>query len=141
MIKVNLDPDIFISTLEEKQKDMIFLDKEISKIMSGECRVLWQGKFWGGSEQNIIGYGELKYTRRKNEVVEWFKIGLAAQKDYISIYVNAIENNQYLAEKYKDKLGKVRVGKSSISFKNISDIDLKVFIELIKKARQLMSKN
>ncbi|MEB2776404.1 DUF1801 domain-containing protein [Algoriphagus sp. D3-2-R+10] len=139
MIKVDLSPDIFISTLTEKQVDMAYLDSEISKIMANEPRVLWQGKFWGGSEQSIIGYGDLNYVRPKKAVVEWFKIGLAAQKNYISIYVNAVEDKQYLTEKYADKLGKVKVGKSSITFKKVEDINLENFIELIRKAKQLMS--
>lgn len=71
--------------------------------------------------------------------MEWFKIGLVAQKNYISIYVNAIEDKQYLSENYADKLGKVKVGKSSLSFKQSGDLHLENFVEFIKRAKQIMS--
>lgn len=65
-------------------------------------------------------------------------MGLASQKNYISIYVSAVEDGQYIAEKYGPGLGKVKVGKSSISFKRITDVDLTKLRRLIGKARQTL---
>ena len=83
---------------------------------------------------NMLGYGSFEYTNYKKELIDWPIIALASQKNYVSIYVCCIVNNRYLAEEYKDKLGKVSVGKSCIRFKKISDLNLEVLIELIKKA-------
>ena len=139
MQKVSTSPDEYLQSLpDEIKKDIETLDEEISKAMPGENRVLWEGKFWGGSNQNIIGYGDVVYKRPKDDI-EWFIIGLAAQKNYISLYVNAVEGKQYVAEKYKDRLGKVKVGKSSISFKNLSDVNLDILVELVKQAKDIMS--
>ena len=104
-----------IKTLEEHlnslpepaRADIVKLDKQISKIMQGLERVVWEGKFWGGSDQQIIGYGDYTHKNRGGDVVDWFIVGLALQKNYISVYVNAVEDNQNLAEKYAAKLGKV----------------------------------
>lgn len=138
MQKVSKNPDEYINSLPEPVRaDMVKLDKEISTIMEGQSRILWEGTFWGGSQQNIIGYGNYTYKRPKGDI-EWFIVGLALQKNYISVYVNAVEGKQYLTEKYAGKLGKAKVGKSSISFKQLADVDQKALLELITKARDIM---
>ena len=111
------------------------LHAAISGAMAGHPAIVWTGKFWGGSYQNIIGYGDYSYKRSGSKNVEWFIVGLAAQKNYISVYVNAVEDGQYLTETYADRLGKAKVGKSSISFRSIDDIDLDVLLDLVKAAR------
>ncbi|MFZ0013218.1 MAG: DUF1801 domain-containing protein [Acidimicrobiia bacterium] len=83
--------------------------------------------------------GEYTYQKSNGETVEWFIVGLAAQQNYISIYVNATDGNRYLTEKYANKLGKVKVGKSSISFNTIDDVDLEQLSRLITDARRLMT--
>ena len=37
---------------------------------------MWEGVFWGGSEQQIIGYGNYSYLRSDKKLVEWFIVGL-----------------------------------------------------------------
>ena len=137
MRRVDTDPGRYIESLsDEARPDIQKLDKEISKIFKGEPRVLWSGTFWGGSEQNIIGYGDL-VQERKGKKVEWFKVGLALQKSYISLYVNAVEDNKYLSQKYADQLGKVKVGASSIGFKRLGDVDMPKLFEMLKRARTI----
>ena len=65
---------------------------------------------------NMPGYGFFKYKNYKKEIIDWPIIALASQKNYISLYICSIDKGEYLAEKYKDKLGKVSVGKSCIRF-------------------------
>jgi hypothetical protein len=115
------------------------LDTAITKVMSGHVKTMWEGKLWGGSDQRIIGYGDYSYERSNGHVVEWFIVGLALQKRYISVYVNAVDDDGYLVEKYADKLGKVKVGKSSISFRSLENINLDVLLDLIAKANKQMS--
>ncbi|MDO9087572.1 MAG: hypothetical protein Q7U53_15295 [Anaerolineaceae bacterium] len=125
-------PDEFRHTIKH-------LDKIISDIMVGHSRVLWEGPFWGGSEQAIIGYGDLTQTQSRGKIIEWFMVGLALQKNYISIYVNAVEDGQYVAEKYRSKLGKVKVGKASISFKNLNDLDIDTLQNVVSIARDQLT--
>jgi hypothetical protein len=107
--------------------------------MAGHSRVLWEGRFWGGSEQSIIGYGDYSYQRSSKETVEWFIVGLAPQKNYISIYVNAADGDGYLVKKHAGRLGKVKVGSAAISFKSADDLDLGVPEEVVTLAREQMS--
>lgn len=85
---------------------------------------------------NMPGYGLFPYRNYKNEEIEWPVIGLASQKNYISLYVCAVENGEYIAEKYKDTLGKVSVGKSCIRFKKLDDLDLKGLARVLKLAEK-----
>lgn len=68
---------------------------------------------------------------------DWFLIGLAEQKGYVSLYVNAVENGEYLGKQFAGDLGKVKLGASSISFRALEDIDLEVVARLVGKAREL----
>jgi hypothetical protein len=83
---------------------------------------------------NMLGYGSIPYKNYKKEIIDWPIVSLASQKNYISIYVCATEDGKYLAESYKDKLGKVSVGKSCIRFKKLEDLNLPALKELLKKA-------
>lgn len=83
---------------------------------------------------NMIGYGKFKYKNYKKENIDWPIIALVNQKNYISIYICALEGGQYIAEKYKDILGKVSVGKSCIRFKKLDDLNLETLDRVIRLA-------
>lgn len=83
---------------------------------------------------NMLGYGSFPYKSYKGNVLEWPVIALANQKNYISVYVCAVQNGQYIAEKNKARLGKVSVGKSCIRFSNLKHVNLEVLKEVIQKA-------
>lgn len=123
----------------QRGEEMRQLDRAITEKMPGAGRYLYEGKFWGGSKQQIVGYGMMDYTNRSGDAVEWFTVGLAAQKNYISIYVNAVENDAYLLGQYKGKLGKVKMGSASISFDALDDVDYESLMDLIERAGRLGS--
>lgn len=86
---------------------------------------------------NMLGYGSFPYKNYKKEMISWPVISLANQKNYVSVYVCALENGKYLAEKYKKELGKVSVGKSCIRFRKLEDLNLLT----LKKVIQAAAKN
>lgn len=136
MNKTKKDISAHIDSLPDELRQSIKrLDRIISDIMVGHSRVLWEGTLWGGTQQEIIGYGDYTINLSRGKKSEWFMVGLAIQKNYISIYVNAVEDGQYVAEKYRSKLGKVKVGKSSISFKHLDDLDIDTLQEVVSIAR------
>lgn len=116
---------------------MVALDTLISDAMFGTRRELYEGKFWGGSDQSIIGYGRMSSRRSDGATVEWFVIGLARQKQAISVYVSVVEDGRYLAEARGAGVGKVKVGKSVISFRSLEDIDTTKLRHLLERAREL----
>ena len=84
----------------------------------------------------MIGYGTFHYKYASGKEGDWPLIALAAQKNYISIYVCATDGKGYLAEKYKKQLPRTNIGKSCIRFKSLSDIDLDVLKEILLKAQE-----
>lgn len=142
MRRTDNSPEEFVESLPEDARDDIrTLDRLISNEFAGEPRVMWEGKMWGGTDQQIIGYGEFSYINSKGEEIEWFAVGLALQKNYISVYVNAVEDRAYLLQKYRDRLGKVKVGSASLSFPELDSLELGVFEEMIRRARELTARD
>lgn len=137
MKKTRRNPTLYLGTLPaDVRAPMRQLDRLISRIMKGKGRRLWEGVFWGGTPQVIIGYGDFSQSRPRGKTVDWFMVGLAQQKNYLSLYVNAVEDGQYLSHKYRSRLGKVKVGSASISFRRLEDVDLDALTELLAAARK-----
>ena len=138
MERVDTPPEEYLASLPaEMGADMTALHERIKAALPGHGCRMWEGVFWGGSEQTIIGYGDMSYVRSDKKRVEWFLVGLARQKNYYSVYVNAADGRRYLAEAYAGRLGKAKVGKSSISFRTLADVELDVLSELIERAGEL----
>jgi hypothetical protein len=135
MERTKANVDDYLAAIEGQHvEDLRLLDRSIRDQLPGQPRFLYEGKFWGGSDQQIVGYGVMDYVNRSGENVEWFLVGLAAQKNYISIYVNAVEDGEYLLAKYKGRLGKVKAGSASISFDAVADLEFETLMELIARA-------
>lgn len=132
------DVDEFLASLPETVRtDIVALDEMISDVMHGQPRELYEGKFWGGTDQEIIGYGRIQSQRSDKSDVEWFVVGLSMQKSYISVYVSAVEDGRYIAETYGPDLGKVKVGKSVISFVSLRDVDAAKLRAMVERARDV----
>lgn len=87
--------------------------------------------------RNMLGYGFFPYKNNKTkEMLEWHTIGLASQKNYISLYVCAVVDGKYIAEMHQKELGKVKVGKSCISFKKLEDLNLETLKKVLKAAEK-----
>ncbi len=85
---------------------------------------------------NMLGYGSFEYIdKRTKELKSWPVVALANQKNYVSVYVCALEDGAYIAERYKDKLGKVSVGKSCIRLKKLEDVDLEELKKILELAQ------
>lgn len=122
--------DEYLDGLDDPE--MIELATLIGDRLPGIEPQLWRGTFWGGTEQTIIGYGHLTYTRSDKKQVEWFMVGLARQKNHLSLYISARGDNGYLANEYADRLGKVKVGAGRLSFAHTGDVNHQVLGELLE---------
>ncbi|MFZ1323596.1 MAG: DUF1801 domain-containing protein [Candidatus Saccharimonadales bacterium] len=85
---------------------------------------------------NMLGYGSFLYKNYKKEDIAWPVIALGNQKNYVSLYVCSARGGKYLAEEYKDRLGKVSVGKSCIRFKKLEDLNLDELKALLRQASE-----
>jgi hypothetical protein len=91
-------------------------------------------------QAGMIGYGTYHYKYASGREGDWPVIALASQKTYISLYLCASENGEYLAEKHKAELPKANVGKSCIRFKRLTDVDLSVLAKLVKLGAKMMDR-
>ncbi|WP_127794628.1 hypothetical protein [Agromyces sp. LHK192] len=112
------------------------LDAVIAPIFAGLDRTLWAGRFWGGTDQQIIGYGAIAQERPRGPAVDWFLVGLAAQSKHFSVYVNAVEGGEYLVRGWADRLGRVKVGAAAVTFADPSALDLDGFVAMLRRARE-----
>ena len=83
------------------------------------------------------GDRRLRQPRPREGDVEWFLIGLAAQKNRLSVYMNAAEAGGYLVQARAARLGRVKVGAAAVTFRSIADLDLAEFRALLIRAREL----
>lgn len=136
MERVGDDVDVFLGHAR-MAGDLARLDEVIREVFPEEDRVLWRGRMWGGTEQAIVGYTTVVQSRPRGDDVEWFLVGLAEQKNHLSVYVNAVEDGVYLVQARAASLGRVKVGAAAVTFRSVSDIDLDEFRALLVRAREL----
>ncbi len=136
MHRTDDDVDAFLDGCESAES-LRAVDGVVRGAAAGISRTLWRGVFWGGTEQAIVGYGAITQPRPRGRTVDWFLIGLAEQKNHLSLYVNAAEDGAYLVRRYADRLGRVKVGSAQIGFRSAADLDLDVLSELVARAVEL----
>jgi hypothetical protein len=87
-----------------------------------------------GMTMTMIGYGQFQYTVVKNSAtpVTWPVLGLALQKNYISLYTSVESSGTPFACGYADRLGRARISsKGVVTFTGRQDVDLRMLAEMI----------
>ena len=75
-----------------------------------------------GMRMKMIGYGKFRYAIKSGKTTEWPVIGVALQKNYISVYVTVTKAGAPLAPAYEGKLGELRMGGNNFSFVRFDDL-------------------
>ena len=88
------------------------------------------------AEGNGIGYGMFHYKYASGREGDCPKIGVVNNKQYISIYICAVNEKGHISEQHKHLLPKANVGKGCIRFKRWSDLDPKVMKKIFKLAEK-----
>jgi hypothetical protein len=117
-------PAAYIAELEEPRRAEI---KKIDALIRKTVPKL-KPHILGG----MLAYGPIQYRTKSGRESDWFKIGVASQKNYISIYFCAADDEGYAAERFKERLPKANIGKSCVRFKRLDDLDPKALSELMK---------
>lgn len=81
----------------------------------------------------MLAYGPMHYKYASGREGDWFKIGVASNAQYISLYACAADDRGYVAERYKELLPKANIGKSCVRFKKFADLDVKALTRLIRE--------
>ena len=125
-------PTEYINSLKEPRKTEI---KKLHKIIRKIVPNLKPHMKFG-----MPGYGTYHYKYASGREGDWMVIGLANQKNYISLYSCLSDGKNYVAEKHKDGLPKANVGKSCIRFRKLEDIDLEVIKRILLETDALAKK-
>jgi len=125
-LKVSTPKEYLAKLKEPRKSDVTRLDKLIRKTVP---------KLKPFIQSGMLAYGPVHLTYPSGREVDWFKIGLASNASYISLYVMATNGRGYVAEQYRDKLPKAKIGKSCVTFKKLDDLDQKALTALLKEAR------
>jgi len=114
-------PEEYIETLDESRRNDITVLHELIRSTAPQLKPSMQA--------GMLGYGTYHYTYASGREGDWPIIGLAAQKNYISLYVNV-----GVAAKHRTALPKADIGKSCIRFKRLRDVDVEVLKQVIQEA-------
>ncbi len=118
-------PTEYIAGLEGPRKaDIAALHKLIRKTVPGLKPHIQAG---------MLAYGPFHYRSVSGREAEWFRVGVASNKAYISLYASAADERGYVAERYRKLLPKASIGKSCVRFKRLSDVDSKTLQALLKE--------
>jgi len=122
-------PAEYIASLEEpRRSDVAALDRPIREA-SGLDPAMAHG---------LIAYGQYHYKYASGREGDWYVIGLASLKRYISLYVTAADGDGYVAERYRERLPKADIGKSCIRVKRLSDVDEGVLRKVVAEGVRVM---
>jgi Domain of unknown function (DU1801) len=137
-----------VDTLEDhldfdpkRKPDLQRLDKLIRKSAPGLKRYFHTGTPAGepGMRFKMIGYGKFQYLARSGKYVDWPAVGVALQKNYISVYLSVMKDGAPLIQSYSGKLGELKVGRNNFSFRTSEDLDVRLLASLFAEADQIFN--
>lgn len=72
---------------------------------------------------HLIGYGWYAYSNSKGPAGDWFSVGLANRKSYISLYAMGTRDGRYLVEAMRDRFPGTKSGRSCVNIVKPEVID------------------
>ncbi len=79
-----------------------------------------------------IGYGEQTMQLAGGKTRAFYRVGFAAGKSGISVYIIGLADKKHLQNAYGKKIGKAKVTGYCIAFKTLKDIKIEVLKEAIR---------
>ena len=81
----------------------------------------------GSAREGMLTYGRYTYKSRSGREGEWYPLGVASNKAYISLYAATLNLEPFIA-----RLPNANLGRGCIRFKRLDDVDLEVIDEVIR---------
>jgi hypothetical protein len=89
----------------------------------------------------MIGYGRFLYLATQGSEIEWPVLGVALQKNYISVYLSVTKEGQPILQAYRGALGELRSGNNNFSFRSFDELNAGVLAELLSEAAQMFARS
>ncbi len=125
MFRVEVDSlQAYLDFDTARKPELIRLHALMRKAAPGLTRYFHKGTPAGepGMRFKMIGYGKYRYAARSGTMVEWPVIGVALQKNYISVYVSVTKAGASIVQSYAGRLGELRSGGNNFSFEKFDDL-------------------
>jgi hypothetical protein len=122
-----------------RKSDLLRLHSLMRKAAPGLKRYFHRGTPAGqaGMRMKMIGYGKFRYAIKSGKTIEWPVIGIALQKNYISVYVAVRKDGQPIVQAYAGKLGELRSGRNNLGFERYQDLKVDAVSSLFADAAQI----
>ena len=91
-----------------------------------------------GMRMKMIGYGAFRYVAGNGEQVEWPTIGVALQKNYISVYIPLTLDRKPLVARHARTLNALRSADYNFSFERFDDLNPRAADKLFSDAARII---
>jgi hypothetical protein len=85
----------------------------------------------------MIGYGPFHSASTRGMAVRWPAIGVALQKNYISIYIPVRKNGAPVIDAFADRLNATRIGIGNFSVETVDQLDAAALADLLAETQLL----
>jgi hypothetical protein len=140
MFKVDVDSiEAYVAFDPARRPELEQMDVMIRTVAPELRRYLHRGTAPGepGMRFKMIGYGLLEYPAKGGKLLEWPAVGIALQKNYISVYFAGKSQGKPVTEAYRDRLGALRMGDGNFSFVRFSDLKQDGLTALLRETQDL----
>jgi hypothetical protein len=122
-----------------RKPDLERLDALIRKAAPSLKRYFHKGTPPGqpGMRYKMIGYGRSFHLRGNGVVVEWPVVGVALQKNYISVYFSMTKDGAPITQEFAGRLGELRTGRNNFSFEAFDELDRDAVARLVAEAARI----
>jgi hypothetical protein len=120
------DPTPYLETLDEPRRSDVARLHELVHTALPQLDV--------HASERGLHYGPFHYRYASGREGDAFQVSIASRKAGISLYVLSVVGDQYVPERYADRLPKASIGRSCVRMKRLSDIDEDVLAELLREA-------
>lgn len=121
----------FIEAIADERK------KEDSRIILDLLRSITgqEPKMWG---EAIVGFGSYHYRGASGQEGDWMAAGFSPRKQSLTLYmIGGFDGYEEMLK----KLGKAKTGKSCLYINRLSDLDMDVLKELVRRSYQWVGEN
>jgi hypothetical protein len=142
MFRVDVDSlDAYFDFDPQRKPDLVKLDGVIRKSAPTLKRHFHAGTPAGsaGMRMKMIGYGRFQYAIKSGKTSPWPVIGVALQKNYISVYMAARKNGRPLVQSYAGRLGALRSGNNNLSFESFDELNVAELSKLFADAAAIFA--
>lgn len=142
MFRVDADSlQAYLDFDPQRTADLRKLDALVRKAAPGLKHHFHTGTPVGeaGMRMKMIGYGKFRYAIKSGKTTLWPVIGMALQKNYISVYVAVTKDGAPIVSTYAGRLGEKRRGDNNFSFEAFGDLDSQAVSALFDEVGRIYS--